>query len=232
MKLLLVEDDASVASFVMRSLAEEGYEISLAPDGILALQMALANNFDLIILDVMLPGMNGYEVCKQIRATGRVTPILMLTALGTTENIVAGLDSGADDYLSKPFKLVELLARIRSLTRRTSSKANTQESVASTHNSLSIADLHLNVDEKIAVRDNTTIALTATEYRLLEYLLLNKRRVVSRMDLLENIWGVDFDMNTKVVDVYINYLRKKIDKDFEPKLIHTVVGMGYIIKET
>lgn len=228
MKILLVEDEPGVASFITRSLGEEGFEISLAPDGHFGIDMAMQYDFDLIILDIMLPGINGLEVCKQVRKAGINTPVLMLTALGTTENIVTGLDAGADDYLVKPFKLAELLARIRSLTRR---KKATEANPPVTGNTLSIADLSLDTDRKTAMRDGKTIELTATEYRLLEYLMKNKRRVLSRMDILEQVWGIDFNMNTKVVDVYINYLRKKIDKDFEPKLLHTSVGMGYILKE-
>lgn len=233
MKVLLVEDEMNVASFITRSLEEEGYKVSLAPDGTTGLSMATQHSFTLIILDVMLPGMNGLEVCRQIRAAGIHTPVLMLTALGTTENVVTGLDSGADDYMVKPFKLVELLARIRSLTRRAGNAAPEQESNHSNGHAdgLEIADLLLDEKEKVARRNGRKIELTATEYRLLEYLLKNKRRVLSRMDILENVWGIDFNMNTKVVDVYINYLRKKIDKDFDTKLIHTAVGMGYIMKE-
>ena len=228
-KILLVEDEVGVASFVIRSLSEEGHEVSNAPDGNIGLMMATEHQFDVILLDIMLPGINGLEVCRRIREKGIETPVLMLTALGTTENVVTGLDSGADDYLSKPFKLAELSARIRSLLRRK------QPVAANGHHQpedeLSLADLVLNTNEKTALRGGKFIELTATEYRLLEYLLKNRRRVVSRMDILEHVWGVDFNMNTKVVDVYINYLRKKVDKDFDPKLIHTAVGMGYIMKE-
>lgn len=229
--ILLVEDEASVASFIIRSLTEEGYEVSLAPEGNLGLTMALSHPFRLIILDVMLPGISGIEVCRQLRAAGNTTPVLMLTALGSTENLVAGLDSGADDYLSKPFKLAELLARIRSLARRTPPAAVPEAAQAAEKNILRIADLTLDLDEKTALRGGVPIDLTATEFRLLEYLMQNQRRVLSRMDILEKVWGVEFNMNTKVVDVYINYLRKKVDKNFEPRLIHTAVGMGYILKE-
>ncbi len=228
--ILLVEDEAHVASLIIRSLSEEGYEVSLAPDGSTGLDMALQNNFDLILLDIMLPGINGLEVCRKIRASGSTVPILMLTALGTTQNIVTGLDSGADDYLVKPYKLAELLARVRSMIRR-----NNNTGVNNADNNpeqIQIADLVLNLKDKTAVRAGQKIELTATEYRLLKYLMANKRRLVSRMDILENVWGVDFNMNTKVVDVYVNYLRKKIDKDFDNKLIHTSIGMGYILKES
>lgn len=228
--ILLVEDEAHVASLIIRSLSEEGYEVSLAPDGSTGLDMALQNNFDLILLDIMLPGINGLEVCRKIRASGSTVPILMLTALGTTQNIVTGLDSGADDYLVKPYKLAELLARVRSMIRR-----NNNIGINNAENNpeqIQIADLVLNLKDKTAVRAGQKIELTATEYRLLKYLMVNKRRLVSRMDILENVWGVDFNMNTKVVDVYVNYLRKKIDKDFDNKLIHTSIGMGYILKES
>jgi DNA-binding response OmpR family regulator len=231
MKILLVEDEASVASFIIRSLTEEGYEVSLAPDGQLGLSMALSHPFNLILLDVMLPGMRGLDVCRRLREAGNTTPVLMLTALSATENLVEGLDSGADDYLSKPFKLAELLARIRSLTRRNANGVSTAVAASPEKNGLRIADLFLDTDEKTATRSSKPIDLTATEYRLLEYLMQNPRRVLSRMDILERVWGIDFNMNTKVVDVYINYLRKKVDKDFDTKLIHTAVGMGYILKE-
>jgi DNA-binding response OmpR family regulator len=230
--ILLVEDEAHVASLIIRSLGEEGYEVSLAPDGNTGLDMAMQNSFDLIILDIMLPGINGLEICRRIRAAGNTTPVLMLTALGTTQNVVTGLDSGADDYLVKPYKLAELLARVRSMIRRGSSAtpaANNGDTVPA--NSMQLADLVLNIDDKTATRGGRKIDLTATEYRLLKYLLANKKKLVSRMDILEEVWGVDFNMNTKVVDVYVNYLRKKIDKDHDHKLIHTVVGMGYILKE-
>jgi DNA-binding response OmpR family regulator len=228
-KILLVEDEPNVASFIMRSLSEEGAEPSLAPDGHFGLSMAKQHRFDLIILDIMLPGINGLEVCKQIREHGVTTPVLMLTALGTTENVVTGLDAGADDYMVKPFKLAELLARIRSLIRR--HQPQMANKATDNGDNLSIADLQLDKQQKQAIRAGKPIELTATEYRLLEYLMKNQRRVLSRMDILEQVWGIDFNMNTKVVDVYINYLRKKIDKDFEPKLLHTSVGMGYIMKE-
>lgn len=220
-----MEDDNSVASLIVRSLTEEGYNVSLAPDGQFAWDMLNQSTFDLIILDIMLPKINGLELCKMIRSAGIDSQILMLTALGSTQNIVSGLDSGADDYLVKPYKLEELLARVRSMIRRGSSTATSSDD-----DPLSFEDLTLDVKEKMATRAGNKIALTATEYRLLEYLLKNKKRVLSRVDILESVWGVDFDMNTKVVDVYVNYLRKKIDNGFDKKLIHTVIGMGYILK--
>lgn len=230
MKLLLIEDEPAVVSVITRGLSEAGYEVSVAPDGNSGLQMALHNpSFRLIILDVMLPGMNGIEVCRSLRNAQLEVPILMLTALGTTENIVMGLDSGADDYLVKPFKLQELEARIRSLMRR---KTNVDIPVpVSSATVLSMSDLELDMDTKAASRNGKNIQLTATEYRLLEYLLKNPRKVLSRLEILEQVWGIEFNMNTKVVDVYINYLRKKINKHNPAELIHTVVGLGYMIRE-
>ncbi|SDG40830.1 response regulator transcription factor [Chitinophaga filiformis] len=235
MKLLLIEDEPSVVSFIHRYLTEAGYDVSVAMDGQSGLQMATEHSFQLIILDVMLPGMNGIAVCKALRQQNDTTPILMLTALGSTENVVAGLDSGADDYLVKPFKQAELLARIRSLLRR--SPDNTANAVNTTTNNnhntnvLKVSDLELDLNTKSASRYGENIVLTATEYRLLEYMMRNPRRVLSRMEILENVWGVDFNMNTKVVDVYVNYLRKKVNRKEQPALIQTVVGMGYMLKE-
>lgn len=224
MKLLLIEDEPSVVSFIRRYLTEAGYDVSVALDGNEGLQMATDHVFQLIILDVMLPGINGIAVCRQLRKQQSATPILMLTALGSTENVVAGLDSGADDYLVKPFKQAELLARIRSLLRR-------QPEATALSSLLKIADLELDLNTKSASRCSETISLTATEYRLLEYMMRNPRRVLSRMEILENVWGVDFNMNTKVVDVYVNYLRKKVNRKGQSTLIQTVVGMGYMLKE-
>jgi two-component system copper resistance phosphate regulon response regulator CusR len=227
-KILLVEDETSVASFINRGLTEEGYEVSLAFTGDEGLRMATSFEFDLLILDIMLPGINGLELCKTIRRKNNKTPILFLTALGTTENVVNGLDTGADDYLVKPFKFIELLARIRSLLRRNENKQPTEE----IHDGmLRFADLVLDDYSKTVKRNGQPISLTATEYRLLMVLMKNARRVLSRMDILEHVWDVNFEMGTNVVDVYVNYLRKKIDKNFDTKLIHTVIGMGYVLKE-
>lgn len=226
MKILLIEDEASVASFIQRGLFEADHEVSVAMDGITGLQMATTHSFDLLILDVMLPGMNGLELCREFRKADTQTPVLMLTALGTTENIVTGLDCGADDYLVKPFKFSELLARIRSLARRSGKKETTASEQV-----LRMANLEMDLFHKTVSRDGKNIALTATEFRLLEYLLKNRKRVLSRGEILEHVWDVNFDMGTNVVDVYVNYLRRKIDRNFSPRLIHTVVGMGYVMKE-
>ncbi|MGN8055487.1 response regulator transcription factor [Pedobacter sp. 22163] len=224
MNLLLVEDEPSVVSVISRGLTDEGFSVSIAPDGLIGKQMAIENQFDLIILDIMLPGINGLELCKIIKEQKPNTPIIMLTALGTTENVVNGLDNGADDYLIKPFKFAELFARIRMLLRR-------YHGVVSQDQIISIADLQLNLSAKTVKRNQQEIILTATEYRLIEYMAKNKAKILSRIDILENVWDIDFNLGTNVVDVYVNYLRKKIDKNSVQKLIHTVVGLGYILKE-
>jgi DNA-binding response OmpR family regulator len=225
MKILLVEDEAVIAGMLNKGLKEAGYEVTVAPDGLIGHEMAVKNQFDIMILDIMLPGMNGMQLCKQLRRQQIDTPILMLTALGTTENIVAGLDSGADDYLVKPFQFAELEARLRTLVRRKSPGNNMPADL------LQIGTLTLNTNTRSASLNGEPVSLTATEYRLLEFMLLNRGRVLSRMELLENVWGIDFNMSTNVVDVYVNYLRKKIDTNPAQKLIHTMIGMGYILKE-
>ncbi|BAV04148.1 two component transcriptional regulator, winged helix family [Filimonas lacunae] len=225
MKVLLVEDEVNVASFIQRGLSEAGYEVTVAMDGILGYSIASEHEFAIILLDIMLPGMNGLDICRKLREANVNAPILMLTALGSTENVVTGLDSGADDYLVKPFKFAELQARIRSLTRRNFSAMEKPDI-------LSIDDLQVDANAKTVQRGGKTISLTATEYRLLEFMLKNQRKVLSRMEILEHVWGIDFNMGTNVVDVYVNYLRKKLDKGNSSALIHTVIGMGYILKET
>jgi DNA-binding response OmpR family regulator len=208
-----------------KGLKEAGYEVTVAPDGLIGHEMAIKNQFDVMVLDIMLPGLNGIQLCKQLRRQQIETPILMLTALGTTENIVAGLDSGADDYLVKPFHFAELEARLRTLVRRKLAGNNSQPEV------LQIGHLALNTSTREASLNGEPVTLTATEYRLLEFMMHNRGRVLSRMELLENVWGIDFNMSTNVVDVYVNYLRKKIDTNPVQKLIHTMIGMGYILKE-
>jgi DNA-binding response OmpR family regulator len=226
LSVLLVEDEISVGNLINKGLSERGYKISIAPDGDIGYEMATKNEFDIMILDIMLPGMNGLELCKRLRNNKIDTPILMLTALSSTENIVTGLDSGADDYITKPFKFAELEARIRSLARR-KNPMQTEE-----NNVLRVADLEMNPDSKTVTRNGKRISLTSTEFRLLEFLMKNKGKVLSRMTILENVWGIDFNISTNVVDVYINYVRKKIESSFDRKLLHTVVGMGYVIKDS
>lgn len=221
--MLLLEDEPKVVSLIKRGLEGEEFEFSVAMDGYTALKMAGLDRYDLIILDVMVPGLSGLEVCKNIRSSDPNTPILMLSALGSTEDIITGFNNMADDYIVKPFHLAELRVRMQSLIRR--SNRNSAQS-----NVISMADLSVDFDSMEVTRSNKTISLTVTEFRLLEYLLKNRRKVLPRLDILENVWGADFDMGTNVVDVYINYLRKKIDKDFTPRLIHTVVGIGYVMR--
>ncbi len=228
-KILLVEDEASVVEFIKKGLTEENYDVSVAFDGTAAVKMALESSFDLLILDIMLPGKNGFEVCSELRARNIKAPILFLTALGASENIALGLNMGADDYLVKPFKFIELYARVNALLRRVSSTDS--KPYEPSKNMYFVADLVVNDDAKTVLRNNTAISLTATEYRLLLALIKSKGKVLSRPDLLESAWDINFNLGTNVVDVYINYLRKKIDSDSDSKLIHTVVGMGYVLKE-
>jgi two-component system, OmpR family, copper resistance phosphate regulon response regulator CusR len=222
MKILLVEDDLKVASFIKKGLTENNMLVDLATDGAIGEVLAADNDYNLIILDILLPKLSGLELCLKIRQTDTKTPILLLTALGTTDDKVNGLNAGADDYLVKPFEFRELLARIHALTRRSFDLSSNQL--------LSIADLEINLASKGVVRAGKEIHLTAREFNLLVYLLRNKGNVISRSEIEEKIWGTIFDRESNVVDVYINFLRKKIDKEFEPKLIHTLIGMGYVIK--
>lgn len=224
MHILLVEDEPKIAAFIQKGLSENGYELTIAYDGKLGLSMALQGDYDLIILDIMLPLINGLDICKQLRAENVNTPILMLTALGTLDDKVTGLQQGADDYLVKPFHFKELIARIQALTRR-------QFQQNTSNKTLQVADLLLDRNSKYVQRDNKEISLTAKEYALLEMFMQNNNRLLSRSAIAAHVWGYDFDSNSNVIDVYINYLRNKIEKGFSSKLIHTIVGMGYIMKE-
>ncbi|TWR27507.1 response regulator transcription factor [Mucilaginibacter pallidiroseus] len=224
MKVLLVEDEPGLVSVIVRGLTEAGMDVSVAADGITGVEMTINHKFDVIILDVMLPGLNGIQVCKEVRKHDDSVAILMLTALDSTENIVTGLNAGADDYLAKPFKFAELEARIHTLVRR-SRRAEANKNI------VSIAGLEVDIASKTAKRNGRNIALTATEYRLLEYFVKHQNMILSRIQILENVWDIDFNMGTNVVDVYVNYLRKKIDSNGEARLIHTVFGMGYIFKD-
>ncbi|WP_200979262.1 response regulator transcription factor [Echinicola sp. 20G] len=229
-KILLVEDDTNVSAFINKGLTESGYDVTVAMDGNVGLDLALSKSFNLIILDIMLPSKNGLDVCKEIRTNVIDTPILFLTALGSTENVVLGLDSGADDYLAKPFKFMELQARVRTLLRRSGLKNDAGED-SEGEEIFKFSDLLINDDTKTVTRAGFDISLTSTEYRLLLMLVKNQRKVLSRVDILEEVWGIDFDMGTNVVDVYINYLRKKLEKYGGNRLIQTVIGMGYVLKE-
>jgi two-component system copper resistance phosphate regulon response regulator CusR len=223
-KILLVEDEKKIAETLKKGLTEQQYQVELAFDGLQGLKLFETYTFDLVILDINLPGLNGYELCKAIRKINERVPVVMLTALSAVDDKVEGFDAGADDYIVKPFDFKELLVRIRALLKRLYQGPPTG-------NILTIADLSMNLDNKEVTRNGSLISLTAKEFQLLEYLVRNKNRVVSRADIALNVWDIDFDTKTNVIDVYVNFLRKKLDKDFENKLIHTQVGMGYILKE-
>ena len=224
MKVLIVEDEPKLAAFVKKGLEEQSWEVDVAFDGQMGSSLALSNHYDVIVLDVNLPKINGFELANLLRRENLRTPILMLTALGTINDKISGFDAGADDYLVKPFEFQELIVRLRALQKRNSESGPVT-------NLLKIADLELDLNERIARRGGNRIELTAKEFCLLEYFIRNKGRVVSRVDIAEKVWDIHFDTGTNTIDVYVNFLRKKIDKEFEHKLIHTVVGMGYIMKE-
>jgi two-component system copper resistance phosphate regulon response regulator CusR len=223
LKILIVEDEVKTAESISQALTEEGYETATAYDGTTALNNLLHNAYDLLITDIILPGISGIELCKEVRKINDTMPILMLTALGSIDDKVAGLDAGADDYLPKPFELKELFARVKALLRRNHHHAAPI---------ISIADLTLNLDTKTANRGGKEISLTAKEFALLEYMIRNQGRVLSKDLIASKVWGIDFESGTNVVEVYVNYLRKKIDKDFPTKLLHTQFGLGYILKES
>jgi heavy metal response regulator len=220
MRILLVEDEKNVAAFIKKGLGEEAYTVDIAKDGNEGLLMATLTDFDLIILDIMLPGINGIDLCKSLRGKGIKKPILMLTAVDSVESKVEGLESGADDYLSKPFAFKELLARIKALLRR----------MPDITSELSLDDLMIDLLARRVFRGKREIELTQKEFSMLECLLRNKGRVLSRTQMIENIWGYDFAPGTNIVDVYIKSLREKIDTGFGKKLIHTVRGFGYVLK--
>lgn len=221
--ILIVEDEPKVASFIKRGLEESGYIAEVAFDGAIGSKLAEVRTYDLIILDVNLPHKNGIELCKEIRQKNQKVPILMLTALGTTEDKLVGFEAGADDYLVKPFEFRELLARVRSLLKRNREAETNQRKLV-------FMDLEMNLDTYEVIRGGKKIEMTQKEFALLEYLLKNKNRVLTRVDIAEKVWGISFDTGTNVIDVYVNFLRKKIDKDFSPKFIHTQTGIGYILK--
>ena len=221
MRILVVEDEPKVASFVRRALEAEHHEVAVAHDGDAGLTQALDGEWDLILLDVMLPRRDGLAVLRELRARGSRAPVLLLTARTTVEDRVAGLDHGADDYLGKPFAVAELLARVRALLRRGAAGAPA---------TLTVADLALDPATREVTRAGRRIELTPREYALLEFLLRNAGRVLSRAVIAQHVWGVGYDTFTNVIDVYVNYVRKKVDADFEPKLIHTVRGTGYVLK--
>lgn len=225
MKILVIEDEQKVASFIKRGLEELSHQVDLAYDGLMGEKLVRTRTYDVILLDIIIPVINGIELCKKIKQIKPNVPVLMLTALGTTEDKVSGFESGADDYLLKPFEFAELVARIKALTRRVSVSPTENSSV------LQFEDLQLDTSKKVALRSGKAINLTAKEFLLLLYFMRNPGRVISRPELAEKIWDVTFDTGTNVVEVYINILRKKIDRDFEFKLLHTRIGLGYILSK-
>lgn len=222
MKILLVEDEERLVSFIRKGMSGEGHEVQVAYDGRTGLSLFRADKYDIIILDVNLPHINGFELCRLIRLENESIPILILTALDSLADKSDGFNAGADDYLVKPFEFQELLLRIRALTRRNGPRDKQL---------LKLADLELNLDTKTVTRAGKRIELTTREYALMEYLMLHKGKTISRTDISEQVWSLHFDTNTNIIDVYISYLRKKIDKGFSPKLLHTIVGVGYVLRE-
>ena len=222
MRILVVEDERNIAEYIRKSLEAEGFHVDIAADGLTALDMALSQSYDVITLDIMLPGMNGYDVCRELRNANVQTPILMLTAKDGEYDEADALDIGADDFLRKPFSLVVLVARLRSLLRRGSAGKGIV---------LRVGDLTLDPSTRMVQRAAETIALTPREFALLEYLMNNSGLVLSKTQLLERVWGLDYAADENVVEVYVGYLRKKIDAPFDKPLIHTVRGVGYRIAE-
>jgi DNA-binding response OmpR family regulator len=223
MKILLVEDEASLASFIQKGMAAEGYDLKVAYDGTMGQRLFDQQPFDVAVLDVNLPGMNGFELCRYIKQHSPRQAVLLLTALDGLQDKESGFGAGADDYLVKPFEFRELLLRIRALARRSSAYAGQ-------HALLRVADLEMDTDARLVQRAGQRIELTTREYALLEYLLVNKGRIVSRVDIAEKVWDLHFDTNTNIIDVYINYLRNKIDKKFDVRILHTIVGRGYMLQ--
>lgn len=222
MKVLLVEDEERLALFVQKGLEAESYRVDVAYDGYVGKQLFKHNEYDAVILDINLPQINGIELCRQFKADNSSMPILMLTALDSLDDKMNGFNAGADDYLAKPFEFIELLARLRAITKRYN--VNNQSVVR-------LADLELNLNTKVVTRHGQRIDLTTKEHALLEYLMAHSGKIISRAELAEKVWDLSFYTSTNVIDVYVSYLRKKIDRDFSPKLLHTVVGMGYVLRE-
>jgi two-component system, OmpR family, copper resistance phosphate regulon response regulator CusR len=223
MPILLVEDEPALAQFIKKGLESEGFTIEIASDGRAGLALLRQKLYSLAILDGNLPHISGFELCRNARDLHPQMPLMMLTAHDSLDDKIAGFEAGADDYLPKPFEFKELLMRIQALVRRSGD--------ISARRILRLADLELDLDRKKVLRAGVAIDLTSREYALCEYLMVNRGKVISRSDIIEKVWDLNFDPGTNVIDVYISYLRKKIDKNFEPKLLHTVVGMGYVLRE-
>jgi two-component system, OmpR family, copper resistance phosphate regulon response regulator CusR len=222
MNILLIEDEPDVAAFIKTGLEEQQFHVTVVCDGLEGSKIAVEQSFDLLILDVILPNYNGLKVCQHVRKYKKELPILMLTALGTLRDKVQGFENGADDYLTKPFHFEELLARIHALTRRRTIDSG---------KIYTAADLEVDCNKGTAFRDKKEIPLTTKEFTLLEILIANKNKILSRSEIAEEVWGINFDRGTNLIDVYINYLRAKIDKNHSKKLIQTVIGRGYVLKD-
>jgi len=224
-RILLVEDEKKIADSLRKGLSEHHYEVDVAYDGAIGRRLFESKQYDLAILDINLPLLNGYDLARHIRQSNEEILVIMLTAMNATEDKIEGFEAGADDYIVKPFDFQELLVRIRALLKR----MHHQPAIGAII--LKVGDLIMNLDSKEVTREGRIIPLTAKEFQLLEYFIRNKNKVVSRVDIALNVWDIDFDTKTNVIDVYVNFLRKKIDKDFSSKLIYTQVGMGYVLKE-
>lgn len=224
MNILIVEDETKTANALKKGLEDSGYTVDVAYDGLDGLAQFSAGKYQLIVSDIIMPGITGIELCKRIRAIHPSVPILLLTAIDSKDNVVTGLDAGADDYLTKPFDFRELLARIRRLLKRSAPLTEVVDT-------LNFADIEVNLKIKQVTRAGTAITLTAQEFKLLEYFMRKPNTVISRTDLARDIWNIDFETGTNIVEVYINYLRNKVDKPFGKKLIHNLHGIGYILKE-
>jgi len=222
--ILIVEDEQNIAEFIQQGLRENNYNAEFAQDGYLGLKMAIANQYDLIILDIGLPRIDGFEICSTLRKKGILVPILMLTAYDALSDKLAGFDAGTDDYLVKPFEFSELLARIRAILNRSHKEEKSE-------NLIMVADLVIDIFRKTVKRGHKRIDLTSKEFSLLEYFARNPGKVITREEIAKNVWNINFDTGTNLIDVYINFLRNKIDKDFDQRLLHTVVGVGYTLRE-
>ncbi len=224
MKILLIEDEPKTLQSLRQGLEENGFEVDIAYDGQIGKHLARKNQYQIIVTDIIMPGINGLELCKQLREEGITTPILMLTAMGSIQEKLMGFDAGADDYLVKPFDFLELMARIKVLSKRN------QMPLPNNNNILSYNNLEMNLDAHLVTRAGNKIDLTAREFALLEYLLRNQGKVISKADIAEKVWDSRFEMGTNVIEVFMTMLRKKIDKNYDTKLIHTQYGVGYVLK--
>lgn len=224
MKVLIIEDEVKTVQSLKKGLEEHQMSVEFAHDGLTGKQLAEVGNFDVIVSDVVMPKMTGFELVKDLRLSGVDTPVLLLTAMGSTDDKVTGFEAGADDYLVKPFEFKELLMRIRALARRGKEGATLKPI-------LTFSDLEMNLDAKTCTRSGKKIDLTPKEFALMEYLIRNQGRVVSKAEIAEKVWDINFDTGTNVIEVYVSYLRNKLDRPFDKKLIHTIFGLGYVLKE-